>query len=249
MRVSVDIKKKLINWETMDNRRDKDINSMFLKIPFLAGLSAVEKFALQKYIIFRDFRHNEIVLNEDDSINCFYLILAGKLKVIQLSAEGQEHILAIHKKGDFFGEMALLDGKTSPGTIIALKDGRIGLIPKASFLNIIMKNSLVIDRIIAMLCMRLRQAWLQIRAMSFEDAEHRIRFALHELGEKFGIRDCRGILIDLDITHQNIANLSSTSRETVTRFLSIAAKANEIEVIANKKIFLKDNFSKKLHFL
>ncbi|MGA9112031.1 MAG: cyclic nucleotide-binding domain-containing protein, partial [Smithella sp.] len=132
----------------MDKRRDKDIQNMFLKIPFLAGLSEMEKFELQKHIIFRDFRQNEIVLNEDDSINCLYLILSGKLKVIQLSAEGQEHILAIHEKGDYFGEMALLDGKTSPGTIVALQDGRIGLISKEPFLNIIMKNSLVVERII-----------------------------------------------------------------------------------------------------
>ena len=52
----------------MDKRRDKDIESMFLKIPFLAGLSEVEKFELQKHIILRDFRQNEIVLNEEDSI-------------------------------------------------------------------------------------------------------------------------------------------------------------------------------------
>jgi CRP/FNR family transcriptional regulator len=231
----------------MDKRRDKDIESMFLKIPFLAGLSAVEKFELQKHIIFRDFRRNEIVLNEDDSTNYLYLILSGKLKVIQLNDEGKEHILAIHEKGDYFGEMALLDGKTSPGTIVALKDGRIGLISKEPFLNIIMKNSLVIDRIIGMLCMRLRHAWLQIRAMSFDNAEHRIRFALQELGEKFGIRDSRGVIIDLEITHQNIANLATTSRETVTRFLSKAAKADEIEVLANKKILLKNFFSNKLH--
>ncbi|MGA9109773.1 MAG: Crp/Fnr family transcriptional regulator [Smithella sp.] len=228
----------------MDKRRDKDIDSMFLKIPFLAGLSEVEKFELQKHIIFRDFRRNEIVLNEDDSINCLYLILSGKLKVIQLNDEGKEHILAIHEKGDYFGEMALLDGKTSPGTIVALKDGRIGLISKEPFFNIIMKNSLVIDRIIGILCTRLRHAWLQIRAMSFDNAEHRIRFALQELGEKFGIRDSRGVIIDLEITHQNIANLATTSRETVTRFLSMAAKADEIEVLANKKILLKNLFSK-----
>jgi CRP/FNR family transcriptional regulator, cyclic AMP receptor protein len=227
----------------MDQRRDKDIESMFLKIPFLTGLSEDEKFELQKHIVFRDFQQNEIVLNEDDSINCLYLILSGKLKVIQLSAEGHEHILAIHKRGDFYGEMSLLDGKTSPGTIVAMKNGRIGLIPREPFFNIIMKNSLVIDRIIGMLCMRLRQAWLQIRAMSFEDAEHRIRFALQELGKKFGIRDSRGVIIDLVITHQNIANLSSTSRETVTRFLSMAAKADEIEVLASKKILLKKYFS------
>jgi CRP/FNR family transcriptional regulator, cyclic AMP receptor protein len=226
----------------MDKRLDKDIESMFSKLPFLVGLSELEKFELQKHIILRDFRQNEIILNEDDTLNCLYLVLSGELKVVQVNADGKEHILAIHKRWDFFGEMALLDGKTTPATIVGLKDGRICLIPKEPFFNIIMANSAVVDRIISMLCMRLRQAWLQIRAMSFGDAEQRIRFALQELGEKFGIRDNRGVIIDFCVTHQNIANLSTTSRETVTRFLSKAAKANEIEILANKKILLK-NFS------
>jgi CRP-like cAMP-binding protein len=73
----------------MDKRRDKDIESIFLKIPFLVQLSEVEKFELRKHIIFRDFRRNEIILNEDDTSNCLYLILSGEIKVVQKSAEGQ----------------------------------------------------------------------------------------------------------------------------------------------------------------
>ena len=232
----------------MDKRHDKKaIESMFLKIPFLSELSEDEKFELQKHIILRDFWQNEIILNENDALNCLYLVLSGEIKVVQVNAEGKEHILAIHKRGDFFGEMALLDGKTPPATIVALKDGRICLIPKEPFFKIIMANGVVVDRIIGMLCMRLRQAWLQIRAMSFEDAEQRIRFALQELGEKFGIRDNRGVIIDFGVTHQNIANLSTTSRETVSRFLSKAAKAHEIEILADKKILLRHFFSNNLH--
>lgn len=230
----------------MDKQRDKEIDSIFLKIPFLKGLSEIEKFELRKHIILRDFRQKEIILNENDSSNYLYLILSGELKVTQISAEGKEHIIAIHKKGDFFGEMGLLDGKTTPATIVALKNCRICLITQESFFNIIMMNSLVVNRIIGMLCTRLRQAWLQIRAMSFKDAEDRIRFTLQELGEKFGIRDHRGVIINFGVTHQNIANLSTTSRETVTRFFSKAEKADEIEVLANKKIILKKFSSKKL---
>lgn len=231
----------------MDTQRKKEIESIFLKIPFLVGLSEVERLEVRKHIILRDFRRNEIILHEEDTSNCLYLILSGELKVVQISAEGKEHILAIHKKGDFFGEMALLDGKTAPATVVALKDGRICLITKEIFIHIIMTNRLVVDGIIDMLCMRLRQAWLQIRVMSFEDAEHRIRVVLQELGEKFGVRDSRGVIIGFGITHQNIAHLSTTSRETVTRFLNKAAKADEIEVLANKKILLKSSFSNNLH--
>jgi CRP-like cAMP-binding protein len=53
----------------------------------------------------------------------------------------------------------------------------------------------------------------------------------------------KGLIIDLEIIHRNIANLSTTSRETVTRFLSKAAKADEIEVLASKQILLKNFFS------
>ena len=231
----------------MDTRREKEIESIFLKIPFLVGLSEVERFKVRKHIILRDFRRNEIILHEDDTCNCLYLILSGQVKVVQISAEGKEHILAIHKNGDFFGEMALLDGKTAPATIVTLKDSRICLITKEIFSHIVMTNRLVVDGIIDMLCMRLRQAWLQIRVMSFEDADHRIRIVLQELGEKFGVRDSRGVIIGLGINHQNIAHLSTTSRETVTRFLNKTVKAGEIEVLANKKILLKSSFSNNLH--
>jgi CRP/FNR family transcriptional regulator len=233
----------------MDTRREKEIESIFLKIPFLVGLSEVERFEVRNHIILRDFRRNEIILHEDDTSNCLYLILSGQVKVVQISSEGKEHILAIHKKGDFFGEMTLLDGKTAPATVVALKNGRICLIPKEIFIHITMTNRLVVDGIIDMLCMRLRQAWLQIRVMSFEDAEHRIRVVLQELGEKFGVRDSRGVIIGFGITHQNIAYLSTTSRETVTRFLNTARKAGEIEILEGKKILLKPPFLKKAPIL
>jgi len=224
----------------MNTRLEKEIESIFLKIPFLGRLSEIERFELRKHIIHRDFRRNEIILNEDDTSNYLYLLLSGQVKVIQISAERKENILAIHEKGDFFGEMALLDGKTAPATVVALRDGRICLITKESFIHIVMRNRMAVDGIIDLLCMRLRQAWLQLRVMSFENAEHRVRIVLQGLGEKFGVRDSRGVIIGLGMTHQNIAYLSTTSRETVTRFLNKAAKSGEIEVLANKKILLKE---------
>jgi CRP/FNR family cyclic AMP-dependent transcriptional regulator len=231
----------------MDAKREKESESLFRRIPFLAGLSEIERFEIRKHLIYRNFRRNEIILHEDDTSKYLYFILSGEVKVVQISDEGKEHILAIHKNGDFFGEMALLDDKTAPATVVALKDSRVCIITRESFIHTLMTNRLVVAGIIDLLCIRLRQAWLQIRAMSFEDADHRIRVVLRELGEKFGVRDDRGVIIGLGITHENVAHLSTTSRETVTRFLNKAAKAGEIEILVNKKIFLKNSFFKILH--
>ncbi|MEW6334850.1 MAG: Crp/Fnr family transcriptional regulator [Thermodesulfobacteriota bacterium] len=233
----------------MESRREKEMESIFLKIPFLVGLSEAERHEIGKRIVHRDFRRNEIILHQDETCHYLYLILSGQVKVVNMSAEGKEHILAIHEKGDFFGEMALLDGKTAPAAVVALRDGRICLISRESFLHVIMGNRAAMRGIIDLLCTRLRQAWLQIRVMSFDDAEHRVRAVLQGLGEKFGVRDSRGLIIGLGITHQNIASLSTTSRETVTRFLNKAEKSGEIEVLANKHILLKPAFTEKLHEL
>jgi CRP/FNR family transcriptional regulator, cyclic AMP receptor protein len=229
----------------MDRRRETEIDRVFQKIPFLVGLSEAERIELRKHIVHRVFRRNETILHEADTSNTLYLILSGQVKVINISAEGKERIMAIHKEGDFFGEMAILDGKTTSASVVALKDGRICLINKQSFDRIVMANRRAVEAIIDLLCRRLRQAWLQIRVMSFADAEHRIRAVLQELGEKFGVRDSRGLIIGLGITHQSIASLSTTSRETVTRFLNKAAKSGEIELLADKKILLKGSFFKK----
>ncbi|MEW6334008.1 MAG: Crp/Fnr family transcriptional regulator [Thermodesulfobacteriota bacterium] len=231
----------------MKTPSEKEIHGIFLKIPFLAGLSEEERLELRRHIIHRDFRRNEVILNEDDTSNYLYLLLAGQVKVIQKIDQHKEHILAIHKTGDFFGEMALLDGKTAPASVVALTDGRICLITRETFIHVVRTNRRAVDGIIDLLCMRLRQAWLQIRVMSFKDAEDRVWAVLQGLGEKFGVRDSRGVIISLGITHQNIASLSTTSRETVTRFLSKAVKSGEIEILDRKGILLKRAFSEKRH--
>jgi CRP/FNR family transcriptional regulator len=57
---------------------------------------------------------------EEETGNYMYIVLAGKVKVTKTTPAGKETILAIHQSGDFFGEMALLDGKTAPATVSAI---------------------------------------------------------------------------------------------------------------------------------
>ncbi|WP_333655993.1 Crp/Fnr family transcriptional regulator [Dissulfurispira sp.] len=57
-----------------------------------------------------------------------------------LGADGKEHILAVHKTGDFFGEMALLDGKTAPATVIAMEDTDILIMSRKDFEESLLKK-------------------------------------------------------------------------------------------------------------
>ena len=178
-----------------------------------------------------------------------YIIFSGKVKVVQTSMAGREKVLAYHKKGEFFGEMALIDGKTSPATIVAIDDTDIGLLHRSAFEKHILNNEKVARELISLLCMRLRESWLMIKVLSFADAEHRVRAALKHMSMQYGIKDHQGTIITLKLTHREIASYSSVSRETATRLLDKFSKDGEIEILNGKNIRIRPAFLEKTMFL
>ncbi len=215
------------------------------KIPFLTCLSENEIAEFKGLIVEKQVKKNQPLLHEEDTSNYLYFIFSGKVKVIQLNATGKERMLAIHKRGDFFGEMAILDGGTAPATVIALEDTWIALISREAFHRYLLNNNKVLREIVAMLCGRLREAWSMNRVMTFADAEHRVRAVLKYLAQKFGVPDSEGTLIDMKLTHSDIGNFASLTRETVTRMLNRLEKSREIEITGSKRILLNPAFHKK----
>jgi CRP/FNR family transcriptional regulator, cyclic AMP receptor protein len=224
-------------------------DDLISRIPFLSCLNETEIAALKSTIIEKQFVKNQIILHEQDTPNCLYFIYTGKVKVIQSSADGKEKMIAIHKRGDFFGEMAMLDGLTAPATVVAMENTRIGLIFREIFHQHLLMNNKVLREIIALLCSRLRDAWSMIKVMSFADAEHRVRAALQLMGERFGTQDPRGIVINIKLTHSDIADFASITRETATRMINRLEKTGEIEALDHKYILLKPAFHKNIDFL
>ncbi|PKN69662.1 MAG: Crp/Fnr family transcriptional regulator [Deltaproteobacteria bacterium HGW-Deltaproteobacteria-12] len=215
------------------------------KIPFLAGLGDREIEDFKGLIEERQFKKNQLILHEEDTANYFYFVFSGKVKIIQLSAEGKEKILAIHKRGDFFGEMAILDGGTAPATVVAIENTRIGQISREVFHRQVLSNNNALRGLIALLCGRLRNAWSMAKVMSFADAEHRVRAVLKYMAEQFGVTGPEGIRIEMKLTHADIGNFASLTRETVSRMISRLEQAKEIEIIDHKFILLKPAFQKK----
>ena len=218
------------------------------KIPFLACLNEVEIADLRSKIIEKHFEKGQTVLYEQDTPYYLYFIYTGKVKVIRISADGKEKMIAINKKGDFFGEMAILDGLTAPATVVAMEDSKIALMSKETFRQLLINNN-VVREIIALLCSRLRDAWSMIRILSFSNAEHRVKATLLLMGERFGTKDQGGTMINIKLTHSDIANYASIARETVTRTINHLENKDEIETIDHKYVHLKPAFYKNIDFL
>jgi CRP-like cAMP-binding protein len=203
-------------------------------VPLFSTLTDDEFNQLAHIFVTRAYRKNQIIFLEEETGSYIYLVLSGKVKVTKAGAGGKETILAIHRTGDFFGEMSLLDGKTSPATVSAMENAKIISVSGADFHKYLMHNERVMLQIINVLCARLRAVW-KTQSQSSGSVDERIRMCLHELAQKHGIRDAHGTIIDLKITHQDLAEMVGTSRETVTRVLARLQKQDIVE-ISNRRI-------------
>jgi len=192
---------------------------MIRRVPLFSTLTDAEFSQLEHIFVLRSYRKGQVIFLEEETGNYMYLVLSGKVKVSKSGAGGKETIIAIHRTGDFFGEMSLLDGKTSPATVSAMEDAKIISVVGADFHKYLMHNEKVMLQIINVLCARLRQVW-QTQSLSSSTADARIRMGIYQLATKHGIRDAHGTIIDLKITHQELAEMVGTSRETVTRTLA-----------------------------
>lgn len=224
--------------------RLKNDSKIISKIPFFSTLHPEEIEQVERLFTKKQYSKEQIVLYEEDTSNYMYLIYSGKVRVVKMNEDGKEQIITIHKRNDFFGEMTLLDGKTAPATIIAHEDAVIGLLHKRDFDEYLLKNEGIRRKIIELLCARLRDSWEMIKILSFnaENAQDRVVSLLVRLQELYGVKDDRGVIIDVKMTHQQMASYASVTRETMSRVLRNLEKSEVITVLENKAILLNSSF-------
>lgn len=220
----------------------KKYDDVIKNIPLFSDLSREEIEKLDSIIIKKNFVKDQIVLLEEETSNYMYIVYLGKVRVVKQSIEGREHILTIHKKNDFFGEMSLLDGKTSPATVVAHEDAVIGLLSKSDFEQYVLGHEIIRKKIIELLCTNLRESWAMIKILSFDNAEQRILAVLDRMQEVYGLSDDRGVIVNVKLTHQQIANYASVTRETATRVLIRLKNEETIQMLDGKKILLTPKF-------
>jgi CRP-like cAMP-binding protein len=225
-------------------QRLKNDSRIISSIPFFSTLMPEEVEMVEQLFRKKRYAKEQIVLYEEDTSNYMYLIYSGRVRVVKMNGEGKEQIITIHKRNDFFGEMSLLDGKTAPATIIAHEAAVIGVLAKSDFDEHLLRHDGIRRKIIELLCGRLRDSWEMIKILSFnaENAQDRVASLLDRLGELYGIKDGRGVIIDVKMTHQQMASYASVTRETMSRVLRNLEKSGQITVLDNKAILLNSGF-------
>lgn len=225
----------------------ENIKIDFLRnIQLFSSLTDEELNRIGTGITIEEFKKNEVVLHEEDTNEFMYIILFGKVKVIQTTEDGKEIILAVHKANDFFGEVSLIDGKTSPATVQTLEDSLIAFIAKKDFYSLLITQNKILEKMLHIFCSRLRESWERIYILNAKNASDRVKLLFLALSHKNGNATSDGIVLNLKLTHQEIADMAGLSRETVTRILDKLQKDGEISILKNKMICMKSTFLQRI---
>lgn len=166
------------------------------------------------------YEKGEIIFFENDSVKKLYFLVNGKVKLSMLSAEGKEKVLTILQEGDIFGELSLFDEDPHPLTAKVMDDARLLIIPWNEMEKMIIDRPSLAIKIIEALSKKTRLLTSQVRELVFQDAAGRLASLLSRLADDFGREIEQGTVIDLVLTHQEIANLIGSSRVTVTKLIN-----------------------------
>ena len=212
------------------------------KIALFSTLTADELRQVQDKVIIKKFKKNEIILHEENTSDYMYIILDGEAKVVQTTNDGKEILISVHQSGDFFGELSLIDGKTSPAAVIATKDSITAIISQQEFYSLLFSQAKVLKNLLRILCSRLRESMKKIQLLNFKNAAQRIKMLFLMLSENYGEKTEEGTILKIRLIHQNIADMTGLTRETVTRVLDKWQRGGEIEILKSKLILLRPEF-------
>jgi CRP-like cAMP-binding protein len=194
-------------------------NAFFRKLPLFADLDDRELASIAAVAKSRRYAKDDVVFHADESGDVFCLIREGQVKVTMISPEGKEIILALLGPGDFFGEMALLDDEPRSATVIATEPLDLVTIWRSDFLQILQENFSIARKVLAEISRRLRSASSRIESLATMDVYGRLaRFFLDTARDQGKVLE-NGYVAVTRPTHQSIANMIGTSRETVSRLI------------------------------
>ena len=173
-----------------------------------------------------EFGRGREIFSENDPGTSFYILVAGRVKIYKLSAEGREQILHILGPGEPFGEAAVFAGSNFPASAVALTGSRVFFIPRDPFVELINRMPQLAMNIMASMSRRLKKFTGMIEALSLKEVPARLAAHMLFLYEQDPGRE----EVHLNISKAQLASLLGTIPETLSRILKKMSENGYIEV-------------------
>jgi CRP/FNR family transcriptional regulator, cyclic AMP receptor protein len=192
----------------------------FLKrIRLFSNLAEPDMERLDRVTKMEEVRRKQPIYLPGDAADTVYLLKAGRVKISRLTDEGKELTLAILEPGEVFGELEALEGTPRDTVAEALEDISVCVMSRKDFEEVLRKNPDLTIRLTKLIGFKLKKIELRIEDLVFKDVPVRLARLLGDLAAEFGKSVDGGTALGVKMTHQEMANLIGSTRETVSATL------------------------------
>ncbi len=168
----------------------------------------------------RRFRRSEVIFHQGDPGDSLHIVVAGAVKIVLPSAEGDEAIIATLRRGDFFGELALLDSSPRSTTATAMESTETLALPREPFLVLLADDPALVRALLHALAEELRRLTGHVEELHFLDLSGRLSMRLTRLAREAS-PDARGRLtVNWPYTQSDLASMIGGTRQSVNKLLS-----------------------------
>ncbi len=219
-----------------------DKRSHLREIPILSCLKDRDLKTLIGGITESHYDKGQFIFREGDPTEWFHVLTTGAVKCVKTSPEGKEAVLKVLLPGDLFCcEAAVFDGKPHPGCAQPIGPVTVMKIRKEAYFKLLKENPEAALEIIKYLGSRLNEAQETAKTFALERADQRIASLLVKLAERVGKETPKGVLLDIRLSRQDLADMVGLALETTIRMISkltrkgLLGKSGRSLVIRNLK--------------
>lgn len=208
-------------------------------LPLFQDMSDADLDVFLDHALVRRVAQGEAVFKQGQQADSFFLLLNGRLKVTQVTGDGQQVIVRVVHPGELFGFAVALQRPDYPGTALAVMDSDILVWPSELWAQLIEYNGRVAVSAIQTMGKQLEEAHTRIREMSTQEVERRVAHAILRLSLQAGRCEEGRIEIAFPISRQDIAEMTGTTLHTVSRILS-GWEAQGLVECGRQKVIVRD---------
>ncbi len=220
------------------NHRDQQLKGAHFIIPQLNGPELID--GINRFAIKNRYKKNQTLFVQGNPFYGIFLILSGKIKISQTSADGKETIIRIARPNEFLAHHHIFKHESHNSTATAIEDSLIYFLDKKSIAYLIDRFPQLTTHFYRHLLEEYREIEIKFVEKCQKNVRERLAHLLIDLAEKDGGVDENGnFKFNVFLSRENMASIIGTATETLSRFLS-ELKSEEIIIQKGKVLYIKD---------
>jgi CRP/FNR family cyclic AMP-dependent transcriptional regulator len=198
------------------------------RIHLFHNLSEDELAEVARHLTIKHLPEKTLVFLQGEPLSAIYLILQGKVKIHRNDDQGREQVVNLLQEGDMFPHLGIYPDAEYPAHAQMIEEGTLLVLPTVPFRRLLETSPTLCLNLMSVMEHRIRELHQRLAEMVMHDTFGRVVLLLIRLARLHGRPEGDQVRINLPLTHQEIAQMIGTSRETVSRTITQLKKAGAL---------------------